>query len=82
MGVYTQYDMYNSHPAYHMSSAGQWLYFVEGTGWLIGPFLGASSGFIFTARQSYCPYHIVDGWMFVNSGGWFMDDSLDVRCIQ
>ena len=81
MGVYKYYQSYNGHPAYH-SSNGNRLYFLTGSGWLIGPSLGNPSGFVHNGNQYQCPYLIPQGWMYVNSGYWYVDETLVVRCIQ
>ncbi len=81
MGVYSQYSTFNSRPAYHTAS-GRRLYFVQGSGWLIGPSLGASTGYVHNGSQYACPYLIADGWMYVNAGYWYKDATLVVRCIQ
>ena len=81
MGVYKYYQSYNGHPAYH-SSNGNRLYFLTGSGWLIGPSLGNPSGYIHNGNQYQCPYLIPGGWMYVNSGYWYFDETLVVRCIQ
>ena len=81
MGVYKYYQSYNGHPAYH-SSNGNRPYFLTGSGWLIGPSLGNPSGFVHNGNQYQCPYLIPQGWMYVNSGYWYVDETLVVRCIQ
>ena len=81
MGVYTYYQMYNNRPAYH-SPNGRRLYFANSNSWLIGPTLGSPTGYVHNGNYTYqCPYLIPDGWMFVNSGYWYNDKTLVVRCI-
>ena len=83
MGVYTYYTMYNNRPAYHCSKSGRQLYFLANSrSWLVGPSLGSPTGYLHNGNISYqCPYLIPDGWMFVNSGYWYNDQTLVVRCI-
>ena len=81
MGIYKYYTSYNGKPAYH-SSNGNRLYFLNGSGWLIGPTLGGGTGYIHNGAQYQCPYLIPKGWMYVNNGYWYTDETLVVRCIQ
>ena len=81
MGTYSLYSTFNGRPAYHTTN-GQRLYFLNGSGWLIGPTLGSPTGYIHNGNQYACPYLIPDGWMYVNGGYWYKDASLVVRCIQ
>ena len=114
MGVYKYYTSFNGRPAYHKSN-GRRLYFLGGSGWLIGTQVGAQTGFVHHASQyrdaqtlwpklrdparvlittisinsppisslCSCPYLIADvGWMYVNQGYWYKDNTLVVRCIQ
>ena len=39
------------------------------------------SGFIHNASNYECPYLITGGWQYVNSGYWYNDNTLVVRCI-
>jgi hypothetical protein len=43
MGVFKAYTTYNGYPAYQAPN-GRRLYFLQGSGWLIGPSLGSGSG--------------------------------------
>ena len=79
MGVYKYWKSFNGKP-YYYNSKGKNLYFLNGSGWLIGASLGAPSGFIHNGAQYACPYLIPDGWMYVNHGYWYKDASLVVRC--
>jgi hypothetical protein len=81
MGVYKYYQMYNNHPSYY-GPGGKRIYFINGSGWLLGPSLGNPSGFIHNASQYQCPYLVIKGWMYVNSGYWYIDESLVIRCIN
>ena len=45
MGVYTYYQMYNNRPAYQAPN-GRRLYFANSNSWLIGPTLGAPTGYV------------------------------------
>ena len=80
MGVYKYYQKYNGYPSYY-GPQGKRLYFLQHSGWLIGPTLGSPTGFIHNNQQYACPYLIPKGWMFVNSGYWYDDATLVVRCI-
>ena len=81
MGVYKYYQMYNGYPSYHGPS-GKRLYYLIGSGWLIGPTLGNLTGYVHNGNHYQCPYLIPNGWMYVNSGYWYNDDTLIVRCIS
>ncbi len=82
MGIYKYYGLYNGKPSYYGPS-GKRLYFLAGSGWLIGPTLGSGTGYIHNASQYQCPYLIMNPeWMYVNSGYWYKDATLVVRCIQ
>lgn len=50
MGVYKYYTSFNGRPAYHKSN-GRRLYFLAGSGWLIGTQVGAQTGFVHHASQ-------------------------------
>lgn len=80
MGVYKYYNKYNGYPSYYGPS-GKRLYYLIGSGWLIGPTLGNLTGYVHNGNHYQCPYLIPNGWMYVNSGYWYNDDTLIVRCI-
>ena len=80
MGVYKYNQMYNGFPSYKGPS-GKRLYYLIGSGWLIGPTLGNLTGYVHNGNHYQCPYLILNGWMYVNSGYWYKDDTLIVRCI-
>ena len=50
MGVYKYYMTFNGRPAYHKSN-GRRLYFLAGSGWLVGAQVGAQTGFVHHASQ-------------------------------
>ena len=81
MGVFKYYQMYNGKPSYYNKVTGRRLYFLPNSGWLIGPTLGSPTGYIHNSGQYQCPYLIPDGWMYVNSGYWYADKTMVVRCI-
>ena len=80
MGMYTYYQEYNGRPAYHNGHLR--LYFLYGSGWLLGPTIGGPTGYIHNQDQSsICPYLIVNiHWMYVYNGNWNYDPTLVVRC--
>ena len=80
MGIFKFYQNYNGYPAYQQSRTGKRLYFLRGSGWLIGPQIGSPTGFIHNGNQYQCPYMIPNGWMYVKNGHWFIDETLIVRC--
>ena len=43
MGVFKYYQIYNGKPSYHAPN-GQRLFYLNGSGWLIGPSLGSPTG--------------------------------------
>ena len=45
MGIYKYYQKYNNYPSYY-GPGGRRLYFLIGSGWLIGPTLGNPTGYI------------------------------------
>ena len=44
MGVYKLYSTYNGKPSYYGPN-GKRLYFINGSGWLVGASIGAGTGF-------------------------------------
>ena len=78
--MYKYYQLYNGKPSYY-GPHGMRLYFLNGSGWLIGAQMGGGAGFVHNAGQYACPYLIQAGWMYVNNGYWYNDNSLVVRCI-
>ena len=50
MGVYKYYMSFNGPPAYHKTN-GRRLYFLAGSGWLVGTQVGAQTGFLHHASQ-------------------------------
>lgn len=83
MGVYIYSKMYNRVPSYS-GPLGNMLYYLNGSGWLIGPSLGNPTGFIHNGNHNQCPYLIPNGWMYYNKGrgNWYLDNTLVVRCIS
>ena len=71
MGIYKYYQKYNNYPSYY-GPGGRRLYFLIGSGWLIGPTLGNPTGYIHnrgasindncTEERSH-PYH---KWTYSN----------------
>jgi len=83
MGTYKYYQMYNNRPAYQKNSGHRLYYLPNARSWLIGPTLGSPTGYIHNGNYGYqCPYLIPSGWMYVNSGYWYEDNTLIVRCIS
>ena len=76
MGTYRHnyiHSTYNGKPAYTglNDASAKRLYFLTGSGWLIGAKLGATVGFIHNPNQIMeCPYFITDQWMYINNGYW------------
>ena len=76
MGTYRHnyvHSTYNGKPAYTglNDASAKRLYFLTGSGWLIGTKLGNTVGFIHNANQfAQCPYFITDEWMYINNGYW------------
>ena len=56
MGVYKYYMSFNSRPAYHKSN-GRRLYFLAGSGWLIG---------------NQGPNSIEQGWDLIEPAAWIL----------
>ena len=81
MGTYTYYQEFNGHPAYHGKHSLR-LYFLRGSGWLLGSTLGGNTGYIHNQDQAtLCPYLIVSTqWMYVFNSYWNYDSTLVVRC--
>ena len=65
MGIYKYYQKYNNYPSYY-GPGGRRLYFLIGSGWLIGPTLGNPTGYIHnrgasindTGTERSHPYHV------------------------
>ena len=81
MGIYKYYQEFNGRPAYHGKNS-QRLYFLAGSGWLLGPKIGGSTGFLHNQDQgTLCPYLITQvQWMYVFNNLWNYDPTLVVRC--
>ena len=81
MGIYKYYQEFNGRPAYHGKNS-QRLYFLAGSGWLIGPKIGGGTGFLHNQDQgTLCPYLITHvQWMYVFNNLWNYDPTLVVRC--
>ena len=82
MGIYTYYQQFNGRPSYHGGRGNLRLYFLAGSGWLIGSTLGGHTGYIHNQDQStLCPYLAVNiQWMYVYNNLWNYDPTLVVRC--
>jgi len=81
MGIYKYYQEFNGRPAYHGKNS-QRLYFLAGSGWLLGPKIGGATGFLHNQDQGMlCPYLITHvQWMYVFNNLWNYDPTLVVRC--
>mgnify|MGYP003318156628 CR=1 FL=1 len=79
--IYTYYQQFNGRPAYY-GKGTQRLYFIHGSGWLLGPNLGGAAGYIHNQDQAtLCPYLIANvQWMYVVNNIWYYDPTLIVRC--
>jgi len=81
MGIYKYYQEFNGKPAYYGKN-NQRLYFLAGSGWLLGPTLGGHTGYIHNQDPTtICPYLITNiHWMYVFNNLWNYDPTLVVRC--
>jgi len=81
MGMYKYYQEFNGKPAYYGKN-NQRLYFLAGSGWLLGPTLGGHTGYIHNQDPTtLCPYLITNvHWMYVFNNLWNYDPTLVVRC--
>ena len=82
--VFSSYTSYNNHPSYRQNTGRDFrLYFLPGSGWLVGDKRGAPTGYIHNSDQSQlCPYTITGPWLFfsVAHNSWYQDTTLVLRC--
>ena len=79
------YTSYNNKPSYRQNYGNDYrLYFLTGSGWLIGDNRGSPRGYIHNSdKAQQCPYSILGGWMFFSADhhAWYPDNTLVLRCI-